>query len=153
MTQHLEPEGIWAVEDHDHAPYFYKDRIAMAGDAAHATLPFSGNGAAQAIEDGAVLNTLFARLKDRSQIPYLFQAYEQVRRPRAQKVVDMSRAFGLLYGYSLPGIGDDVDKMRKYVQDINSCTNDADLQKQNAEAVKVFEESIGGTATTYLERI
>ena len=111
----------------------------MAGDAAHATMPFSGNGAAQAIEDDAVLNSLFARLTDPAHIPLLFEAFDQVRRPRAQKVVDISRAFGLMYAYKLPGVGDDVTKMKEYMRKAASFTNDADLQGQNEEAVRIFE--------------
>ncbi|KAF4552729.1 FAD-binding domain-containing protein 13 [Elsinoe fawcettii] len=52
----------WAISDHDHAPFYSRRRICLAGDAAHTSLPFAGQGAAQAIEDAAVLSALFREL-------------------------------------------------------------------------------------------
>ncbi|ETS74632.1 hypothetical protein PFICI_13116 [Pestalotiopsis fici W106-1] len=54
----------WKPADHDHAPFYARGPVAMIGDAAHASLPFAGNGAAQALEDAAVLVALFARLQE-----------------------------------------------------------------------------------------
>ncbi|KAF0811709.1 FAD-dependent urate hydroxylase [Andreprevotia sp. IGB-42] len=39
------------VHDHDPAVLWHKDRLIMIGDAAHASLPTSGQGACQALED------------------------------------------------------------------------------------------------------
>src|SRR6266480_4274163 len=38
------------------APWFYKDKIALAGDAAHAVVPFYGQGMNAAFEDCVVLD-------------------------------------------------------------------------------------------------
>src|SRR5436309_1598570 len=38
------------------APWFYKDRVALVGDAAHAVVPFYGQGMNAAFEDCVVLN-------------------------------------------------------------------------------------------------
>lgn len=38
----------WTPADHDHAPFYARRKVAIFGDAAHASLPFAGNGAAQA---------------------------------------------------------------------------------------------------------
>lgn len=53
-----DPSAGWPVADHDPAPFYAKRRICVMGDAAHATFPFNGQGAAQAIEDAAVLARL-----------------------------------------------------------------------------------------------
>lgn len=37
----------WSAVDHDHAPFYARGHIAVLGDAAHCSLPFAGNGAAQ----------------------------------------------------------------------------------------------------------
>lgn len=114
----------------------------MMGDAAHAAMPFAGNGAAQAIEDAAVLNALFAEVKDASQIEKAFAAYDEVRRPRSQKVVEISRDFGRLYGFAIPEYGDDPVKMKQFFGKSAAFTNNADLQAQNDNAVRIYRESL-----------
>jgi len=114
----------------------------LIGDAAHATLPFAGNGAAQAIEDAAVLNALFAKITDRSQIRKLFAAFDATRRPRSQRVVEISREFGRFYALELEGVGHELEKMRSYFKTAASFTSDADLQAQNDAALRLFACSL-----------
>lgn len=52
----------------------------------------SAQGAAQAVEDGAVLGALFDRIERRSQIPDLLTIYEQLRKKRTTCVVRGSTA-------------------------------------------------------------
>jgi len=47
----------WALYDRDPIPRWTRGRVAVLGDAAHPMLPYLGQGACQAIEDGAVLAT------------------------------------------------------------------------------------------------
>jgi len=84
----------WAASDHDDARTYYKGHVAVLGDAAHAALPFAGNGAAQALEDAAVLNVLFKAVKRREQINTALEAYCKTRITRSQAVVRLSRQFG-----------------------------------------------------------
>ena len=113
----------WALSDHDHAPFYAQagSRVAVLGDAAHAALPFAGNGAAQALEDAAVLDCLFGALAssgvggggggdddDGSGQTYeaiedVLLAFDYVRRPRSQAVVDLARKFGRIYAYAEDG--------------------------------------------------
>ncbi|KAJ9503147.1 hypothetical protein LTR99_006984 [Exophiala xenobiotica] len=53
-------------------------RIALVGDAAHPHLPSSGQGAAQAIEDGAVLGAVLDRAGKKN-IALGLRAYEKIR--------------------------------------------------------------------------
>ena len=52
----------WAIYDlgENPVPAFYKGRVGIAGDAAHATSPHHGAGAGFCIEDSAVLATLLS---------------------------------------------------------------------------------------------
>jgi salicylate hydroxylase len=54
----------WSVWEMQLAPTYVKDRVAMIGDAAHATTPFAGAGAAMAIEDPCVVSTLLGKYLD-----------------------------------------------------------------------------------------
>ncbi len=47
----------WALYDRDPIPQWTRGRVTVLGDAAHPMLPYLGQGACQAIEDGAVLAT------------------------------------------------------------------------------------------------
>jgi 2-polyprenyl-6-methoxyphenol hydroxylase-like FAD-dependent oxidoreductase len=63
-------------------------RVVLLGDAAHATTPGVGQGAAQAIEDAVVLAD---ELTDHDQIPNALARYESIRRPRAELALKLSR--------------------------------------------------------------
>ncbi|KAG9657685.1 FAD/NAD(P)-binding domain-containing protein, partial [Aureobasidium melanogenum] len=134
-----DPHITWELQQHEPAPYYNRRNIAVMGDAAHACMPFVGQGAAQAIEDAAVLTALFRRLESLSQIEKVLKAYDQVRRPRAQAVVTMGCDFGRLYDFALPGVEDDPVKMKQFMGKAAAFTNNADLEKQNQDALDAFD--------------
>jgi 2-polyprenyl-6-methoxyphenol hydroxylase-like FAD-dependent oxidoreductase len=74
---YLEPPRHWS-----------EGRFVLIGDAAHATTPGVGQGAAQAIEDAVVLADLLAHAGD---LAAALAEYEAIRRPRAEAVLKMSR--------------------------------------------------------------
>ncbi|KAI9801267.1 MAG: hypothetical protein M1833_002837 [Piccolia ochrophora] len=67
-------------------------KFTLIGDSAHATLPYLAQGAAQAVEDGAVLGALFAKMKRPSQLPDVLHIYEFLRKARTTRVVKGSTA-------------------------------------------------------------
>ncbi len=80
----------WALYDHTPLERWTKGRLALLGDAAHAMLPFFAQGAAQAIEDGAVLAECL-RGANTGSVERALQRYESIRKPRATEVQLMSR--------------------------------------------------------------
>lgn len=128
----------WTAADHDHAPYFSRGRVAMFGDAAHASLPFAGNGAAQALEDAAVLDHLFAHVKRPDQIERALRAFDETRRPRSQDVVDLARKFGRVYAYAEDGMHEDPARMKKFFAEMAAFTNEFDVKGQNEKALMLF---------------
>ncbi|MFF2624862.1 FAD-dependent monooxygenase [Kitasatospora sp. CB02891] len=64
-------------------------RVALAGDAAHASTPHLAQGAAMAVEDALVLAQ---ELDAADSVPAALQAWEDRRRPRAMFVQSLSRA-------------------------------------------------------------
>jgi FAD-dependent urate hydroxylase len=69
-------------------PRWSNGRVVLIGDAAHATTPGVGQGAAQAIEDAVVLAQ---RLAGSGDLATALGEYEAIRRPRAEAVLKMSR--------------------------------------------------------------
>jgi salicylate hydroxylase len=93
------PEGEvceWKLRVHDPLPTWIYDNVALVGDACHPTLPHLAQGAAQAIEDGAVLAVVLARLPDTTpeSINKALRVYEKVRKGRAEALVEMAAASG-----------------------------------------------------------
>ncbi|KAI1147678.1 salicylate hydroxylase [Nemania diffusa] len=83
--------------EHKVTPTYSNDRVCLMGDAAHASTPWMGAGAGIAIEDAMVLGVLLAKVTSPEEIAAAFKAYDMVRRPRCQKVVDSSRETGLIF--------------------------------------------------------
>lgn len=48
------------------------------------------------LEDALILSTLLSRCKTRSEAAKALQVYSEVRLPRTQKIVDSSKAMGML---------------------------------------------------------
>lgn len=75
----------------------HRGRLVLVGDAAHAMLPHLGQGAAQAIEDGAALGVLFQGIteggngEERESVEGRLKLFEEVRR-------DMVAAIQILSG-------------------------------------------------------
>jgi 2-polyprenyl-6-methoxyphenol hydroxylase-like FAD-dependent oxidoreductase len=69
-------------------PRWSEGRVVLVGDAAHATTPGVGQGAAQAIEDAVVLAD---RLAGGDDLRAALAEYESIRRPRAEAVLKASR--------------------------------------------------------------
>lgn len=111
-----------------------------------ASLPFAGQGAAQALEDAAVLDHLFSRISRPSQIEAVFTAYDAVRRPRSQAVVDMARKFGRIYAYAEGDMSEKPEGMRRFFKEASAYTNDADLVEQNERAMRLFRQGVDSTA-------
>ncbi|KAJ7757712.1 FAD/NAD(P)-binding domain-containing protein [Mycena maculata] len=67
-------------------PTWISGRAALLGDAAHATLPLLGQGAAMAIEEAGSLGPLLPAGTRREDIPSRLQAYQDLRKPRGEFV-------------------------------------------------------------------
>ena len=84
----------WPGADLPPLPAWSKGRLALLGDAAHATLPFLAQGAVMALEDAVVLSREVARTPD---VAAAFGSYERQRRDRTAKIQDQSRAMSRIY--------------------------------------------------------
>jgi kynurenine 3-monooxygenase len=70
------------------APWFHKDNIALVGDAAHAVVPFYGQGMNAAFEDCVVLDECLAEFPDNRE--RAFAAYFSRRKENADALADLA---------------------------------------------------------------
>lgn len=84
--------GRWALLERDPLPRWTAGAITLLGDAAHPMFPFLAQGAAQAVEDAAVLAQCLQRVvASAATVPDALEQYERLRRPRATRVQQLSR--------------------------------------------------------------
>lgn len=78
-------------------PGYVRGRVVMVGDAAHATLPTMGQGAATALEDGACVGRVVAARVDAGDLlDEALVAFDAARRPRCRALARASVQSGRL---------------------------------------------------------
>ncbi|MDB5472764.1 MAG: hypothetical protein JWP99_67 [Devosia sp.] len=80
-------------------PKWHKGNIGLAGDAAHAMVPFQAQGAAMGIEDAAVLAPLLVR---HGSAESALAQYERIRRARVARVARTSTTNGRIFHMGWP---------------------------------------------------
>jgi len=119
---------------------YIEGNIALLGDAAHSMLPHLGAGAGQALEDACLLSQLLTHPStNRSNIKVVLQAYDHVRRPRANRVLTSSYAAGEIYEHFGPS-GATLEGFQKDLDGIWSWVWHHDLDEDFADAVKFLED-------------
>lgn len=91
LIQRLDPEKTNRVLIHDMGPLerMVRGRVALLGDAAHATCPDLGQGGCQAVEDALVLSNYLTSTN--INVPDALKRYEAERVERAGAVVEKAR--------------------------------------------------------------
>ncbi|KAG9658289.1 FAD/NAD(P)-binding domain-containing protein, partial [Aureobasidium melanogenum] len=74
----------WTLNSHRPLPSWHQNKVVLVGDACHPMLPYSAQGAAQAIEDAGVLQVVLN--KSSTDIGLAINIYEQVRKARGEAV-------------------------------------------------------------------
>src|SRR6202045_3036754 len=70
------------------APWHYKDKVALVGDAAHAVVPFYGQGMNAAFEDCVVLDVCLEKFPDNRE--RAFAEYFSLRKENADALADLA---------------------------------------------------------------
>ncbi len=84
----------WALYDRDPLPGWVDGRVALLGDACHPMLPYMAQGAAQSIEDAAVLARCLSEIDDPA---HALARYEVLRRDRTAQVQTKARENGVMF--------------------------------------------------------
>ncbi|KAI0997699.1 hypothetical protein K3495_g10492 [Podosphaera aphanis] len=93
----------WRISAREPLPYWHQGQLLLVGDAAHAMLPYQGQGAAQAIEDAVTLEVLFSDFNPekmdgetkKAAIKKRLEVFEKARRRHATAIQLLSDNPGL----------------------------------------------------------
>ncbi|RAK74059.1 putative monooxygenase [Aspergillus fijiensis CBS 313.89] len=149
------PEGEvceWKLRVHEPLPTWVHESVALVGDSCHPTLPHLAQGAAQAIEDGAVIGKVLAKLPDTTpaSIHKALKVYEKIRKNRAYALVELAAASGRALHLGDGAAKEERDKqfaaLREGKGPVPDKWADADVQREiygvdvTQEATERFDE-------------
>ncbi|KAJ7915511.1 FAD/NAD-P-binding domain-containing protein [Mycena leptocephala] len=109
MLKHLNNPSKWSIHTLTPLETFVRGKIVLVGDAAHAMAPHLGSGVGQGFEDVFLLCELLGHPStDLSNLEDVLKAYDAVRQPRANMVLERSFRAGVIYeAFGKPGYGFD----------------------------------------------
>jgi len=137
----MEKADIWALFDHPTVNTFWKGRVCLLGDAAHASTPHQGAGAGMALEDAYVLSNLIGEMGVEDTFEAVFAAYDRARHARSTTVVTTSRQAGEIYHFRSRGIGDDLGKIDDNLKVRWKWIWDANVEDMLKEARGYFDNT------------
>jgi salicylate hydroxylase len=139
----MEKPDLWALFEHPPAPSYYKGRICLSGDSAHASTPHQGAGAGMALEDAYILSNVLGRVKVGSddEIAAAFEAYNATRKERSQKLVTTSHQVAEIYEFQRAG--DSVEEIEAALRDWYKWIWEHDLEKDLQEAFRTMDNRLG----------
>ncbi|OJI99413.1 hypothetical protein ASPVEDRAFT_124547 [Aspergillus versicolor CBS 583.65] len=82
IFKHSSDLGLWQLRDIDPLSTWYRGRLILIGDAAHAMLPTQGQGASQAIEDSQALGAFFKGSEEACCLEDISATFKDVFRSR-----------------------------------------------------------------------
>lgn len=113
----------WGLFHHLKTSTYYRGRAVLLGDSAHASLPYHAAGAGQGVEDALILSTALGdianceiKASDTKTLRAALQAYDAVRRPRAQRQLEQSLEAGDLLSFLDPKAGSDMKLVLRRMQ-------------------------------------
>jgi salicylate hydroxylase len=162
----LVPEGEvceWKLRIHEPLPTWVHGSVALVGDACHPTLPHMAQGAAQAIEDAAVLGAVLGQLPDgrEESVNKALRVYEKIRKERAEMLVELAAASArnlhLGEGKAKEERDRQFEELRKKggKATVPDKWADADVQKTvyGVDCVKIAKEEFGDLFNSFSPRL
>lgn len=124
----------WALWDLPHNERYFRGRICLMGDAAHAVVPHLGSGAGMAMEDAYILSNLIGTANQAGDLEKVFEVYDAARRPRTQKMASKSREAGIYHAFEKERVLDDHGTLQSEASTIYSWVWEFDLEASLKEA-------------------
>ncbi|KAF2229979.1 FAD/NAD(P)-binding domain-containing protein [Viridothelium virens] len=130
----------WALFDSQDLERFWKGKVCILGDAAHSSTPHLGAGSGMAFEDGYILSNLLGlyfettRRHGSLDLERVFDAFDSVRRKRAQTLVKFSRDTGKMVQLRDKSVGDDEEGIARLLRNRYDWVWRYDLQESLTKA-------------------
>lgn len=112
------------------------------GDAAHATTPWLSSGGGMSIEDGLIISSLLGRSKNAAEAVAALKAYDEVRRPRTQRIVESSRVMGWLATGKDEEVGLNAEGIGKKMNGFFDFIHGLDIQGHLDEAIALMDHNL-----------
>jgi salicylate hydroxylase len=93
------PNGTCTILSHfesSDTPSYIRNRACIIGDAAHATIPWLGQGACMATEDAAVLSSLLGLADSTTALKIALKSFDATRRGRPELVMSLSHQAAMI---------------------------------------------------------
>ncbi|KAJ7593998.1 FAD/NAD-P-binding domain-containing protein [Mycena floridula] len=136
----IENPQLWKIFHLKPLPLFFKDRVVLIGDAAHACTPHLGAGAGQALEDAYMLANLLGETYQKSKIPLALESYQHVRLPLANRVLKSSYAQGCLTEFDST-LGDDYETVGSAIVRQWDWIDETDPKDELSRAIQYMREA------------
>jgi salicylate hydroxylase len=134
LLARFETKDQWGFYDLRHDHKYYRGRVCLMGDSAHASTPHLGAGAGMAFEDAYILSNLLGSVKNAGEVEKVFRCYHDVRSGRTQNIIKASRKAGQVNSLQVEGIMDDFEKLRPDIDARYRWVWDFDLEATLVEA-------------------
>lgn len=130
--------------EHLPAHTYTSDPLCVVGDAAHATTPWQGLGGGISVEDSFILSPLLGHAKTTKDTVNALKAYDEVRRPRTQRIVESSRVTGEI----MTGRGGEtkmsLDQVKEKLLHRWDFIFGIELEKHRDEAISIMDRLVQG---------
>jgi 3-(3-hydroxy-phenyl)propionate hydroxylase len=120
---------------------FSKGRVFLAGDAAHITPPFVGQGLVAGLRDAANLAWKLAWVLRGRASPTILDTYDQERRPHAKKMIALAKFFGQLImprSHAKALLVHGAMALLRRISSVRALFDDLGIKPQNAFARGLF---------------
>lgn len=134
----------YAEWEHKSTPTYVNDRVCIIGDAAHATSPWQGAGAGMVIEDAFILGHLIGNISSTGEINAAFGAFDAIRRPRCQQIIDAGRETGRLFCGQDEAAGLNPGKLGEAIGRRFGLVGGLQLKPHKAEALATMRTLLSG---------
>lgn len=136
------PPSKWALHTIDPPLESYvHEGIVVSGDAAHGGCPHHGAMAGQAVEDALFVSTLLGNPSvTRENVYQALQVIDEIRLPRANKVMQDSLALGDKYELASDEFGEDIEKLAQWLVHAWDWIWDYDHDEEWRRAEKWLQE-------------
>jgi salicylate hydroxylase len=129
--------------EHKSTSTYANGRVCVIGDAAHNTSFWQGATWPLTAEDAFILGSLFnsSSFTSNADISNVFKAFDAVRRPRCQEVIDKSRETGLLSCHHKGDLGLSPSQLGDMIRNLSAPLYDIDLEAHKKSALKFLHDA------------